>query len=154
MRRTSVSCTKGMSEFRPGEPQDLKEPQLCIRVAAMPSDANAYGDIFGGWLMSQIDIAGSVVAIQAANGRVATVAVKEMRFLKPVSIGDLVSLYGRLERMGNTSVTVKVEAYAEREVDRNKLQQVADAIITYVAVGDDRQPRALNAPLHQLAEDF
>ncbi len=146
MHQTSASCTKGMNEFIPGEPQDLTEPQLCIRVAAMPSDANAYGDIFGGWLMSQIDIAGSVVAIQAAGGRVATVAVNEMRFLKPVSVGDLVSLYGRLERMGTTSVTVNVEAYAEREVDRNKLQQVADATITYVAVGEDRRPRPVNLP--------
>jgi len=125
----------------PEEPEDLRESRLTIRVAAMPADANAYGDIFGGWLMSQIDIAGSVIAIQAANGRVTTVAVNAMRFLKPVCVGDLVSLYANLNRIGNSSISVDVEIYAERGHDRNKLQKVATATLTYVAVDDKGQPR-------------
>ncbi len=130
-----------MTTQLPEEPEDLGERRLTIRVAAMPADANAYGDIFGGWLMSQIDIAGSVIAIQAANGRVATVAVNAMRFIKPVCVGDLVSLYTSLNRIGNTSVSVDVDVYAERGRDRNRLQKVTTATLTYVAVDDQGQPR-------------
>ncbi len=126
------------------EGQDLTEPQLTIRVLAMPADANPHGDIFGGWLMSQIDIAGSVVAIQTARERVVTVAVNEMRFLQPVSVGDLVSVYARLKRVGRTSVTVEVEAFAEREHERNQLQQVAAATLTYVAIDESGSPRVVS----------
>lgn len=130
-----------MRDRVPEEPEDLREPRLTLRVAAMPADANAYGDIFGGWLMSQIDIAGSVIAIQAAKGRVATVAVDAMRFLKPVNVGDLVSLYASQQRIGTTSITVDVEAYAEQGRDRNRLHRVATATLTYVAVDDAGVPR-------------
>ncbi len=133
-----------MTTRLPEEPEDLGERRLTIRVAAMPADANAYGDIFGGWLMSQIDIAGSVIAIQAANGRVATVAVNAMRFIKPVCVGDLVSLYASLNHIGNTSVCVNVDVYAERGNDRNRLQKVATATLTYVAVDDHGQPRRVH----------
>ena len=125
------------------EPQDPTKRQLTIRVLAMPADANPHGDIFGGWLMSQIDIAGSVVAIQTAQGRVVTVAVNEMRFILPVFVGDLVSLYARLKQVGRTSVTVEVDAFAEREQERNQLQRVATATLTYVAVDENRRPRAV-----------
>ena len=125
------------------EPQGPTERQLTIRVLAMPADANPHGDIFGGWLMSQIDIAGSVVAIQTAQGRVVTVAVNEMRFILPVFVGDLVSLYARLKQVGRTSVTVEVEAFAEREQERNQLQRVSTATLTYVAVDENRRPRAV-----------
>lgn len=126
--------------------QDPAEPRLTIRVLAMPADANPHGDIFGGWLMSQIDIAGSVVAIQTARGRVVTVAVNEMHFILPVLVGDLVSLYARLKRVGRTSVTVEVDAFAEREQDRNRQQRVATATLTYVAVDGKGRPRAVFPP--------
>lgn len=125
------------------EAQDPTEPQLTIRVLAMPADANPQGDIFGGWLMSQIDIGGSVVAIQTAQGKVVTVAVNEMRFILPVLVGDLVSIYARLKRVGRTSVTVEVEAFAEREQERNQLQRVATATLTYVAVDGNGRPRVV-----------
>ncbi len=130
-----------MRDQVPQEPEDLSIPRLTIRVAAMPSDANAYGDIFGGWLRAQVDIAGSVIAIQAANGRVATIAVNEMLFLQPVSVGDLVSLYARLKRIGNTSISVEVEAYSEQGRQKNRLKKVATATLTYVAVDENGQPR-------------
>jgi len=111
----------------------------------MPADTNPTGDVFGGWLMSQVDIAGSILAVQVAQGRVATVAVHEFQFLKPVLVGDLVSCYTELERTGNTSVRVKVEVYAERERDPRSVEQVANASITYVAVDETARPRKLPA---------
>ena len=115
--------------------------RLAIRVVAMPADTNMYGDIFGGWLLSHADVAGGTVAIQAAQGRVATVAVNELRFLAPVLVGDLVDLYARLERVGTTSMTVEVRAWARRELDPESREQVARATITYVAIGKDGKPR-------------
>jgi len=128
------------------DPEFYDEPdpvawRLAIRVVAMPADTNAYGDIFGGWLMSQADIAGSTVAIQAAQGRVATVAVNEFRFLAPVIVGDLVDLYARLVRVGNTSLTVQVRAWARQEPDPSTRREVAEAKISYVAIGRDGRPR-------------
>ena len=98
-----------------------------IRVLAMPADTNAAGDIFGGWLMAQVDIAGSIVAVRRADGRVATVAVNDFIFLKPVFVGDLVSLYARLLKTGTTSLQVAVEAYAERHRGVEICQKVATA---------------------------
>jgi acyl-CoA thioesterase YciA len=115
--------------------------RLAIRVVAMPADTNLYGDIFGGWVMSQADIAGSTVAIQTARGRVATVAVNEFRFLAPVLVGDLVDLYARLLEVGNTSLTVEVRAWARGEPDPESRRQVVEAKISYVAIGDDGRPR-------------
>lgn len=120
--------------------------RLAIRVVAMPADTNMYGDIFGGWLMSHADVAGGTVAIQAAQGRVATVAVNELRFLAPVLVGDLVDLYARLERVGTTSLTVGVRAWARRELDPESREQVARATISYVAIGDDGRPRPVEVP--------
>lgn len=122
------------------------EWRLALRVVAMPADTNAYGDIFGGWLMSQVDIAGSTVAIQAAGGRVATVAVNELRFLAPVMVGDLVELYARLDRQGNTSLGVEVRVWARGEPDPASRRQVASALITYVAMGPDGRPRPVSRP--------
>jgi len=130
-----------MSDAASAGRQDPAARSLTIRVLAMPAQANAYGDIFGGWLMSQIDIAGAIIAGQIAQGRVATVAVQEMRFLQPVLVGDLVSLYAQLQRIGTTSVTVSVEAFVERVQDRDALHPVATATLTYVAVDPDRRPR-------------
>jgi len=127
----------------PIEKRNPGEWQLTVRVLAMPADTNPTGDVFGGWLMSQVDIAGSILAVQVAQGRVATVAVHEFQFLKPVLVGDLVSCYTELEHTGNTSVRVRVEVYAERERDPRTVEQVANASITYVAVDDNATPRKL-----------
>lgn len=112
-----------------------------IRVLAMPTDTNASGDIFGGWIMSQVDIAGSIEAYRRANGRVATVAVNSFQFHQPVFVGDLISCYARVERVGNTSLTVRVEVYAERNRMTEECIKVTEATLTYVAVGEDRRPR-------------
>lgn len=122
---------------------DLTTWQLAIRVVAMPSDTNAYGDIFGGWLMSQADIAGSTLAIQVSGGRVATVAIKEFRFIAPVLVGDLVELFARVERVGRTSVAVAVQIWAQGEPDPRSRRQVAESQIVYVAVDDRRRPRSV-----------
>ena len=127
----------------PIEKRHPGERQLTVRVLAMPADTNPSGDIFGGWLMSQVDIAGSILAIQVAQGRVATVAVHDFQFLKPVLVGDLVSCYAEVAHRGRSSVRVYVEVYAERERDPNSVDCVARASITYVAVDEDTRPRPL-----------
>ncbi len=133
------------------EPQPLDQWRLAIRVVAMPADTNAYGDIFGGWIMSQVDVAGSTVAIEAAVGRVATVAVKEFRFLAPVLVGDLVELHARLVKIGKTSITVEVQAWAQGEPDPKSRRQVAESLIVYVAVDAEGRPRHIRDPLCHLA---
>ena len=115
-----------------------REPTL--RVVPMPSDVNVTGDIFGGWIMSHVDVAGAIPAIRTACGRVATVAVNSFVFKQPVLIGDLVSFYAEVARIGRTSITVNVEVYAERGI-RCEVVKVTEATLTYVAVGDDRKPR-------------
>jgi acyl-CoA thioesterase YciA len=118
-----------------------REPTL--RLVPMPADANQYGDIFGGWVMSQVDIAGGVLAARRARGRVATVAVNSFVFKQPVLIGDLVSFYAEIARVGRTSVTVNVEVYAQRRKDTDMAIKVTEATLTYVAVGPDSRPREL-----------
>lgn len=115
-----------------------------IRVLPMPSDTNAAGDIFGGWLMSQVDIAGSVTAFQRARGRVVTVAVNEFVFLKPIYVGDLVSLYTEILKVGHTSIQIEVIAYAERGRELGRAERVAQARLTYVALDEKRQPRPVD----------
>ena|SRR5881394_2812084 len=115
--------------------------QPALRVMPMPADANQNGDIFGGWIMSQVDIAGGAVASRLARGRVATVAVKEFVFKQPVHIGDLLSFYVDVERIGTTSVTVTVEVYAERRPSDPKVVKVTEATLTYVAIDGAGQPR-------------
>ncbi len=112
-----------------------------IRVLAMPADTNAAGDIFGGWLMAQTDIAGSIEACRRARGRVVTVAVHEFRFLRPVYVGDLVSFHAHIVRVGNTSIRIHVSAWAERERQQHTIEQVAEAELTYVAIDSQRKPR-------------
>ncbi len=106
----------------------------------MPRDTNTAGDIFGGWIMSQVDLAGSIVAIRRA-GRVVTVAVNEFQFHKPVFVGDLISCYGDIARVGNTSLTVFVEVYAERQRGGGECVKVTEATLTYVAIDENRKPR-------------
>lgn len=112
-----------------------------LRVTPMPADANFHGDIFGGWIMSQVDIAGGTVAGRIARGRVATVAVKEFVFKQPVQIGDLLSFYVDVKRIGTTSITVNVEVFAERRPSDPKVVKVTEATLTYVAIDGTGQPR-------------
>jgi|SRR4051812_21046 acyl-CoA thioesterase YciA len=117
--------------------------QLVLRVMPMPADANGNGDIFGGWIMAQVDLAGAVLPARIAKGRIATVAVNEFVFKQPVSIGDLLSFYARVERVGNTSVTVNVEVYAERNPANLHVVKVTEANLTYVAIDRDGKPRSI-----------
>ena len=114
-----------------------------LRVVAMPMDCNITGDVFGGWLMSQVDIAGSIPAVSRARGRVATVAVNSFVFKQPLFLGDVVSLYADIVKVGRTSMTVNVEVYAQRDPVKPTCVKVTEATLTYVAVGDDRRPREL-----------
>ena len=116
---------------------------LAIRVMAMPADTNASGDIFGGWLMSQVDIAGSIVARRRAQGRTVTVAVDSFQFRKPVFVGDVVSCYAKITRIGKTSLTINVKAYAERQGKSHHSHLVTEADLTYVAVDEQRKPRQI-----------
>ncbi len=120
--------------------------ELVMRVMPMPADVNANGDIFGGWIMAQVDIAGGVLAARLAKGRIATVAVNEFVFKQPVSIGDLLSFYAQVLRIGNTSVSVNVEVYAQRNPSDPQVVRVTEANLTYVAIDDQGQPRSLVKP--------
>ena len=119
----------------------LPPGQPVLRVVPMPADANFHGDIFGGWIMSHVDIAGAIPASRRARGRVATVAVNSFVFKEPVLIGDVVSLFAEITRVGRTSITVAVEVYAERNPGKEIVVKVTEASLTYVAVGPDRKPR-------------
>jgi acyl-CoA thioesterase YciA len=118
-----------------------REPTL--RMVAMPSDANYAGDIFGGWLMGQVDIAGSIPALHRAKGRVVTVAVNSFVFKHPVFVGDLVSFYAKTVKVGRTSITVDVEVYSQRDPECPTCMKVTEAMLTYVAVDENRKPRVV-----------
>ena len=118
-----------------------KMPQL--RVMPMPADANVYGDVFGGWIMAQVDLAGSLPATRRANGRVATIAVNSFLFKHPVFVGDLLSFYAEVVKVGTTSITINVEVFAERNRLQSEVVKVTEATLTYVATSEDRKPRAL-----------
>ena len=121
----------------------LPQRDPVLRVVPMPADVNQHGDIFGGWIMSQVDITGGILAARRARGRVATVAVNSFTFKEPVSIGDLVTFYGDITRVGRTSVTIDVEVFAQRNPDALVTVKVTEASLTYVAVGEDGRPRPL-----------
>ena len=120
---------------------ETKEPVL--RVMPMPADVNYNGDVFGGWIMAQVDIAGSIPAARRAQGRVATVAVNSFLFKQPVLIGDVVSFYADIVKTGRTSLTVFVEVYAERRAEQGNSIKVTEAVLTYVAIDEQRRPREL-----------
>lgn len=126
----------------PVVPSSPPEDQLVGRVIAMPADTNPEGDIFGGWLLAQMDLAGSTPAFDLARGRCATVAVDAMVFHQPVSVGDEVSLYARVVRAGRTSIRVHVEAW-KRPRASHEVSRVTEGVFTYVAIDADRKPRAL-----------
>ena len=121
-----------------------------LRVMPMPSDANVHGDVFGGWIMAQVDIAGAIPAARRANGRVATIAVNSFLFKQPVFVGDLLSFYADIVKVGKTSITISVEVYAERNRLQAETVKVTEAILTYVATGEDRKPRQI-PPLESLS---
>ncbi len=124
----------------------LPSREPVIRIIPMPQDTNPNGDIFGGWIMSQVDLAGSVVAVQRIKGRMATVAVDSFVFKKPVYVGDLVSVYGNIIRVGKTSLTVYLEVFAERRMIgefTRELVKVTEAEFTYVAIDDVGRPRPI-----------
>ncbi len=117
--------------------------QPTIRIIPMPADTNANGTIFGGWVMAQVDLAGSVPASARAMGRVVTVAVNSFLFKEPVFVGDLVSFYAKVTKTGRTSITVEVEVYAQRHRFGTELVKVTEAVLTYVAIDENHKPRAL-----------
>jgi len=127
-------------------PMQLPADQVpVLRMMPMPADANIHGDVFGGWIMAHVDIAGAVPAARRAGGRVATVAVTSFLFKQPVFVGDLVSFYAVVAKTGRTSVTVEVEVYAERNRLQKEVVKVTEATLVYVATDEHRQPRALPA---------
>ena len=123
------------------------EGELLLRTSPMPGDTNANGDIFGGWIMSQMDIAGGMLAIELTGGRAVTIAVDAMKFIKPVKVGDVVCCYGKITKVGNTSVTIRLEVWVKpslREMQggkENEFFMVTEASFTYVAVDNDGQKR-------------
>ena len=114
-----------------------------LSVVPMPSDSNQHGDIFGGWIMAQVDIAGGVVAARRARGRVATVAVNAFTFKQPVLIGDVVLFYASVIKVGRTSITINVDVYAQRNPAVLETVKITEATLTYVATGEDRRPRVV-----------
>ena len=139
-----------MSTIASGNPQNSYaathvalplDKELVMKVIPMPADCNANGDIFGGWVMAQVDLAGSVIPARYAQGRMATVAVNEFIFKPPVRVGDILSFFSVVVRVGKTSVTVKVEVFAERFRSQGSYIKVTEALVTYVAIDDHGRPR-------------
>ncbi|HGN1707181.1 TPA: acyl-CoA thioester hydrolase YciA [Providencia rettgeri] len=123
----------------------LPNGELVLRTLAMPADTNANGDIFGGWLMSQMDIGGAILAKEIALGRVVTVAVNGIKFQKPVAVGDVVCCYARCLKTGKSSITINIEVWVKKVATEpvGQRYRATDAVFTYVAVNDDNTPRSL-----------
>ena len=117
------------------------DQELVLKVIPMPGDCNANGDIFGGWVMAHVDLAGAVVPARYAGGRMATVAVNEFVFKHPVRVGDILSFFAKLTRIGRTSITVKIEVFAERFGSQGEYTKVTEASLTYVAIDENGKPR-------------
>ena len=117
------------------------DQELVLKVIPMPADCNANGDIFGGWVMAQVDLAGAVLPARHARGRFATIAVNEFIFKHPVKVGDILSFFATITRVGRTSVTVQVEVYAEGMRTQGRYLKVTEANLTYVAIDDHGRPR-------------
>ena len=125
------------------EPSQLPDGIPHLRTIAMPRDANPAGDIFGGWVMAQVDLAGAVLPARYVRGRMATVAVNQFIFKQPVRVGDILSFYAHLTRVGRTSITVQVEVFAERFSAQGQYVKVTEASLTYVAIDRDGRPRPI-----------
>ena len=122
------------------------DKELVLKVIPLPADVNGNGDIFGGWVMAQVDLAGSVLSARHVRGRMATVAVNEFIFKQPVRVGDLLSFFSSVKRVGNTSITIHVEVFAERMRDQGKYLKVTEASLTYVAIDEQGRPRPIPKP--------
>ena len=124
-----------------------EQPQggLTLRTQAMPSDVNVNGDIFGGWVLSQMDIASGIVASDRARGRVTTVALDAMKFIRPVGVGDILCVYARVERVGRSSMAIATEAWALRHLEGHR-EKVTEAVFTFVAIDENGRPRAVPEP--------
>ena len=127
------------------ERTQLPDKQVSLRVVPMPADLNQNGDVFGGWVMAQVDVAGAIPAMRRARGRVATVSVNSFLFKQPISVGDIVSLYADIIHVGRTSVTVRVEVFAERNHADTLVVKVTEAELTYVAIDAQGRKRELPA---------
>ena len=127
----------------PGLLQLPTDQELVLKVIPMPADCNANGDIFGGWVMAHVDLAGSVIPARYTMGRMATVAVKEFIFKQPVRVGDILSFFSKVSHIGRTSITVKVEVFAERYQTQGQYAKVTEATLTYVAIDDNGKPREI-----------
>ena len=133
-----------MSAHSSSEPVALPtDKELVLKVIPMPGDTNGNGDIFGGWVMAQVDLAGSVLPARYTQGRMATVAVNEFIFKQPVRVGDILSFFSSVTRIGRTSVTVQVEVYAENFERQGQYMKVTQALLTYVAIDDHGRPRPI-----------
>ncbi|MBK8387720.1 MAG: acyl-CoA thioesterase [Candidatus Accumulibacter sp.] len=121
----------------------LPDRQPILRVMPMPADVNPQGDVFGGWIMAQVDVAGAIPAMQRARGRVTTVAVNSFLFKQPVSVGDVVSFFAEVVDTGRTSIKVRVEVYAERHPAQPIIVKVTEAVLTYVAINQHGAKREL-----------
>jgi acyl-CoA thioesterase YciA len=119
------------------------DAELVLKVIPMPADCNQSGDIFGGWVMAQVDLAGAVLPARYVNGRIATVAVNEFIFKQPVKVGDILSFFSSVTRVGNTSITVKVEVFAERFSMQGVYLKVTEANVTYVAIDSNGKPKPI-----------
>jgi acyl-CoA thioesterase YciA len=119
------------------------DAELVLKVIPMPADCNQSGDIFGGWVMAQVDLAGAVLPARYVNGRIATVAVNEFIFKQPVQVGDILSFFSSITRVGNTSITVKVEVFAERFSMQGVYLKVTEANVTYVAIDSNGKPKQI-----------
>lgn len=122
---------------------DQPRGSLTLRISAMPADTNANGDIFGGWVMARMDQAGGIAAVEIAQGRVVTVKVDAMHFIRPMKVGDVLSVYTDLTRVGNTSLTLHIEAWAQRFRTRDVMEKVTEATFTFVAIDDNGKPRVV-----------
>ncbi|MBW0454210.1 MAG: acyl-CoA thioesterase [Candidatus Kinetoplastibacterium crithidii] len=125
------------------KPEQINYKELILKIMPMPADANVNGDVFGGWIMSQIDLAASVPATKVASGRVATVAINSMQFISAIKIGDLVNIFARIIKTGRTSITVSVTVYTEKRPFQNNLIKAAEAVLTFVATDNNGKSRIL-----------
>mgnify|MGYP003608744994 CR=1 FL=1 len=152
----SSSSQRPHSPLRPPNQNPVDAPaeelpqdhHLVLKVIPLPADANANGDIFGGWVMAQMDLAGSVLPARHAQGRMATVAVNEFIFKQPVRVGDILSFYAKMLRIGTSSMTVRVGVYAERMASQGRYIKVTEATMTYVAIDEQGRPRPV--PLREI----
>jgi acyl-CoA thioesterase YciA len=138
-----MSAIPSAGALSPAAAASPSDKELVLKVIPMPADTNGNGDIFGGWVMAQVDLAGSVIPARIIRGRMATVAVKEFIFKQPVRVGDILSFFSSVTRIGNTSITVDVEVFAESFRDQGRYVKVTEALLTYVAIDENGKPRAI-----------